>query len=189
MCIKLDCFRVGTVVMSSLMLASCIQSPNIRVSSARFLQTTTVVSDDTGNHLSVVGYLLFIIVSDTDLAAYQGGHDANVWSKAETCGSHVKMEGWPYPYALNPASYQLLVAYKGRNGSLYNLATQPEDVCITVGIGSMNPLRNAHSNVSRYSLSEPMRKELRGYELAGGAVEFHLSPACEAHMCIPGTRQ
>jgi hypothetical protein len=35
--------------------------------SARFLKTTTAVSDDTGNRLFVVGYLQLMIVSDTGM--------------------------------------------------------------------------------------------------------------------------
>jgi hypothetical protein len=185
MSINLGCFRVGAVVMSSLMLASCVQRPNIRVSSARFLQTTTVVSDDSGNQVFGVGYLLLTIVSDTDLAAYAATYGANFWYSAETSGSHVKMEGWPYLYALGPSSYQILLAYKSRKEPLYNLATQPEDVCIKVRIGSMNPLINPNSKVSSYSLGEPLRKELRAYELASGTVEFHLSAECEARSCRP----
>src|ERR1700730_14286985 len=170
-------------------LTSCLDSPDIRVSSARLLQAKTLVSDDAGNQVSAVGYLLLSAESDTDLAKSAAAHEAEIWYSAETCDSHVKMGGWPYIYPTTSGSYQLLIGYKSSKGAQYNLATHPEDVCITVGIGSMNPLSNARSKVLKYSLSESLREGLRSDELGGGAVEFQLSPDCKEHMCRPRYRK
>lgn len=120
-------------------LASCLANPEVRVSSAKLLTAKAVLSDDAGNRVSAVGYLVVGLTSDVDLVKFAGERDAELWFRAETCETHVKVSAWPYLLAGGENSYTGLIAYKDIKGGSYNLASRSEDLCMTVGIGSMNP--------------------------------------------------
>lgn len=172
---------------------SCVLSPSISVPSARLLEDGTEVSDNRGNSVTARGYLLFTISSDTDLVRTAAEHGAQIWYSAETCDSHIKLNGPPDLYERGEDdqhhSYSALSAYKDSKGGKYNLAHSSEDVCIRVGFGSMNPLSNAQSLMIRFSLSEGLRAALRKYDAEGGIVEFRLSPNCAARLCAPTYRK
>lgn len=168
-----------------LALTSCLAGPNVRVSTVSLLTAKTEVADDAGNAISAVGYLKTILTADVDLEGLAAEHGAELWYVAETCETHVKLSAWPYLLANGKNSYTALVAYKDVKNGSYNLASRPEDVCMTVGIGSMNPLANARSNVMRYALPNSLTDLLRTYESDGGGVDLKLSPSCQARMCRP----
>jgi hypothetical protein len=166
-------------------LSSCVASPEVRVSSVGLLTARTDVSDSAGNRVTAVGYLLVELTSDVDLGRFANEHGAEVWFAAETCQTHIRLSGWPYLYPGAGRSYSALVAYKDLKGAMYNLASSPEDVCVTVGIGSMNPLVNARSRVIRYSLTDRLREALRAHEQEGGLVDLVLAAECQPNMCKP----
>lgn len=166
-------------------LTSCLAGPDVRVSTVSFLTAVGEVADDAGNAVSAVGYLKTVLTTDVDLESLAAEHAAELWFAAETCETHVKLSAWPYLLANGNKSYTALVAYKDAKSGSYNLASRPEDICMTVGVGSMNPLANARSKVMRYALPNSLTHELRSYESDGGVVDLRLSPACQARMCRP----
>lgn len=171
-----------------LCLASCLASPEVRVSSVSLLTTRTAVSDDANNSVAAVGYLKVQLTADVDLAKRASDDDADLWYAAETCETHVKLSVWPYPLASGGNSYTVLIAYKDTKGGTYNLASGSEDICMTIGVGSMNPVTNARSKVVRHTLPNELKDELRAYDSSRGAVELQLSPECQSHMCRPTYR-
>jgi hypothetical protein len=166
-------------------LASCLANPGVSVLSAQLLQVKSDVSDDRGNHVTAVGYLLLTLASDIDWVSVAAQREAELWYTAETCDSRVKINGWPYLYASGGGTYSMLVAYKDVKGSLYDLASRPEDICITVGLGSMNPLSSLRSSELRYPLGDGLREALQRYASRGGQVEFQMSVDCQQRMCRP----
>jgi hypothetical protein len=173
------------VVVLLVSLTSCLANPGVSVLSAQLLQVKSDVPDDRGNRVTAVGYLLLTLASDIDWAGVAAQHEAELWYTAETCDSHVKINGWPYLYASGGGTYSMLIAYKDVKGSLYDLASRPEDICITAGVGSMNPLSSLRSRMVRYALSDGLREALQGYASRGGQVEFQMSVDCQQRMCRP----
>ena len=168
-----------------LTLTSCLAGPDVRVSTVSLLTAKAEVADDAGNAVSAVGYLKTMLTADVDLESLAAEQAAELWYVAETCETQVKLGAWPYLLANGKNSYIALVAYKDAKSGSYNLALRPEDICMTVGISSMNPLANARSKVVRYALPHSLTDELRSYESDGGVVDFRLSPSCQARMCRP----
>lgn len=181
----MNVLRLLLLPLLSLTLTSCLTSAEVSVSAVSLLATKTLVSDGAGNEVAAVGYLKAALVADLDLEGLAAEHGAELWYSAETCETHVKLSVWPYLLANGANLYTALVAYKDVKGGSYNLASRPEDICMTVGIGSMNPFVNARSKVMRYALPSNLTDELRTYELGGGVVDFKLSPDCQSRMCRP----
>jgi hypothetical protein len=177
------------IALPAMLLAACISSPLVRISDPRLLLTKTAVSDGRGNELFVQGYLLLPLESDSDLTKLAAENHAELSYMAETCDSHTKLDRWPYPYlspeGKNNRSYVLLVAYRDKDRIRYDLAGRPESICVRVKLGSMNPWAHAESSEVRVSLPPSLQQSLRDYDRRSGAVELHLSPGCQAHMCIP----
>lgn len=181
---------LGALLLPALLstLTACLSGPEIRVSTVSLLTTKTAVSDDAGNAVSAIGYLKLTLVADVDLASLASDRDAELWYAVETCETHTTVNAWPYLLASGGNSYTALIAYKDAKGGSYNLASRPEDVCMTIGAGSMNPTVNTRSKVQRFVLSSSLKEELRAYDSDRGTVEFQLSPQRQSHMCRPTYR-
>jgi hypothetical protein len=169
------------LLLTLLGLASCFSQPKINVNSVNFLQKRTLVPDGGKKQLSAVGYLIITIISDTDLNKLAKKYGSLTFNSIETCDSQISMDAWPYPISVNTQSYALLVSYKNNTAFSqkmkdktfkYNLATKPEDLCITVGVGGMHPLGNTESKVLRYSLSPSQLVELQNYDQEVGMVDI-----------------
>jgi hypothetical protein len=84
--------------------------------------------------------------------------------------------GWPEIFPETPEqqsaySYTFLVNYKWDDSqSSYNLATSPEDVCITIGAGSMLPLYYVESESARAPIDGELLERLKAYDARGGVV-------------------
>lgn len=181
----MNVLRLLLLPVLSLTLTSCIASADVSLSAVSFLATKALVSDDAGNEVAAVGYLKAALVADLNLEGLAAEHGAELWYSAETCETHVQLSVWPYLLVNGTNLYTALVAYKDVKGGSYNLASRPEDICMTVGIGSMNPFVNARSKVIRYVLPSSLTEELRAYESGGGVVDFKLSPDCQSRLCRP----
>jgi len=183
--------KLGVALLMSMLavLSGCISDPVIRIKSVQLLEAKTAVTDDSGNQLYARGYLLFNIESDKDLTKLVAENEAELSYNVETCESRINVDRWPYPYASREQGgnrvYKLLIAYRDKARIRYDLANKPEDLCIRVRLGSMNPFVRAESNELRFSLTQAVRQSLQDYARKGGVLELQLSPSCEAHMCIP----
>jgi hypothetical protein len=150
------------------------------VSSVKFLTTKTEVLDG-----SRVGYLMVTVTLATavdleELADESGGV---FWILADTCETHIPLMVSGYPYPAGKGSYTVPIAYKDiRNGSYgsYNLADRPEDICMRVGIGSMNPFDNPRRKI-RYTLPDNLKNALHVYDAESGLVDFTLTSYCWLH--------
>jgi hypothetical protein len=162
----------------------------VRVASARLLDSPTVVSDGMGNSISAQGYLELELESRRDLIGLAKNRDASLWSSATACRSKLKLMGWPYLYPGSSKSgvytYLVLIGYKDVKHHAYNLAEDdPVELCVTVGLGTMNLLRASRFSVPPYRLDRGLLDSLVAYDKQNGEVKLKLSPECESHMCIP----
>lgn len=166
-------------------LTSCKSRPEISVRSADLMIAETQVSDGVGNSVFAVGHLKIALGSDVDLVGLAVERSGGLWFSARTCESHVNLSVWPYLFPGDDRTYFALVAYKDAKDGAYNLAANPEEICITVGIGSMNPVDNARSKEVRYELPGDLKRNLVAYDDGGGTVDFRLSNTCERRGCRP----
>lgn len=166
-----------------------VEEQSIRVVSARFLDSLTRVSDETGNSISAQGYVELELQSHRDLIALAAHRNASLWSSATACKTRIKLASWPYLYSISSKpgvyTYVMLVSYKDDKQHAYNLAKDESELCITVGLGTMNLFRASRFSAPAYQLSQAILASLVTYDRQNGTVKLKLSPECEAHMCIP----
>ena len=174
------------LLLSIIAMASCQTMPQLNVSPARLLQTQTTVRDGQGNEVSAVGYLLLPFESNSDLVALAAARGGFLRQSAETCDSRIMLDGWPYIFDSEQNKYNVLIAFRATTGVAYNLAANPEDLCVRVGVGgTMSPLDIKRSSTITYPLDGTLREELRTYAAQGGAVELQLSSDCRQRLCRP----
>lgn len=169
--------------------SGAVEEQSIHVISARFLDTPTRVSDEAGNSISAQGYVQLELRSQRDLIALAADRNASLWSSVTACKTKIKLASWPYLYPLsaNPGAYTyvMLVSYKDDKQHAYNLAKDETELCITVGLGTMNLFRASRFSAPAYQLNQAILDSLVTYDRQNGNVKLKLSPECEAHMCIP----
>jgi hypothetical protein len=179
------------VLMLSISLANVGECDEklIRIASARFLDSPTLVGDGMGNSILVQGYLELEIQSQRDLIKLATDRHASLWSSVTDCKSKVKLANFPYlyPRSSNTGAYTYItvVRYKDSSQHGYNLAKDRSELCITVGLGTMNLLLASRFSAPPYSLDQGIVDSLVTYSQQNGQVQLKLSPDCEAHMCIP----
>jgi hypothetical protein len=166
--------NVVLALAASSALTGCISIPDLRVSSVELLTTRTAVSDDAKESFDALGYLKVDFVADADLfvRAREFGSEPRFF--VGTCDKRVLFGGWTKLFVDGVNSYTALVEYKDLEGSSYNLASQPEDICMYVRfIGTMNPrIYMARSNVIRFPLSDELKEELRKYDSGNGTIDI-----------------
>jgi hypothetical protein len=161
----------------------------IRVVSARFLDSPTLVGDGMGNSILVQGYLELELLSHRDLVKLGTDRDASLWSSVTNCKSKGELANLPYPYPRSSTTgaytYIVLVRYKDSGEHGYNLAKDGSELCVTVGLGTMNLLLASRFSAPPYWLDRGIVDSLVTYDQQNGQVQVKLSPECAAHLCIP----
>jgi hypothetical protein len=162
---------------------------SIRVVSARFLDSPTLVGDGMGNSILVHGYLELELQSRRDLVKLATDRHASLWSSVTDCKSKVELANLPYPYPRSSNAgaytYVTLVPYKNSRHHGYNLAKDRSELCVTVGLGTMNLLLASRFSAPPYWLDRGIVDSLVTYDQQNGQVELKLSPECADHLCIP----
>lgn len=167
--------KTKLLLLAVMPLMACLPQPELRITSVRLLQTEEMVAGGVTNseeNVNAVGLMLYTLESNVDLEKAANEYGSTISYSAKTCDSNIKIDGTPYVFASAHKTYYMLMDYKSVRGSLYNLANNPEEICITVHIAGMHPLGSASSKVIRYSLDEELIEDLKKYEQRGGQIRF-----------------
>ena len=108
------------------------------------------------------------VISPVDLVDYAKKNRYNLWYSVIGCNSGVELTKWPYIYKVQDDNKQhylfdFIFDYKwiDYSGRHYNLASNPEELCIVVGGASMNPFTGAKSKLTRLVLTDDFILEFR----------------------------
>ncbi|WP_157288548.1 hypothetical protein [Uliginosibacterium gangwonense] len=149
------------------------------------LATKKEISDHYGNAVYIKGYLLFTIESGKDLAALARENDSMVVAQAEGCRSHIKMDVRSWVYANDPSHNLVIVSYKHTGINPYNIAIQPEDICLEIGLGeNMNLFKNSKVRL-RYVITDELLQSIRVFDREDGVAVYQLDDKCQFSLCMP----
>lgn len=173
--------RLTFVALATPLFASCSilpirTGPEIQILSAQLLTTETQLVDVSCQKITTKGHLLITLKSEVDLVKLNASVSGNLWAHASECKNHQELKGWSRLIPNGTNEYQLLVDYKETRDRQYNLTTHPENICVTVGIGSMAPFVTRHSKSKPYALPSDLMESMRNYEANDGVVEFKTDP-------------
>lgn len=167
------------------LLTSCVSIPPLKIKSVELLTTKTKISDYYGNVSYIKGYLLFTIESDKDLAALARENESAVVVRAEGCRTRIEMGGSSRVYANDPSHNLAVVAYKGTSINPYNLANQPEDICLEIGLGeNMNLFKNSTVRL-RYNITDELLRAIRDFDREDGVMIYQSDDKCKFSLCRP----
>ena len=138
--------------------------------------------------LTVTGYLIATVESDTDFFRLARDENAYPQVRAALCDSGKPVGAWrdPLPIERHPAEsrfvYAVLVPVRGHD---VELARSDEDLCLRFLASGAGPLAWVESRPVVVSLAPGLRAQLRDYDRREGVVDLVLDPACAPQLCQP----
>ena len=160
-------------------LSSCKHIDGIQIFSAQLLEERTILPDKDHPFITATGDILLTFKADTNLIESAFRNEGKILIFGKTCKSGAKLSIFPHVFPINSDTYVALLSYKSLPGNSmekiqYNLATHPEDLCITIRIGgeNMDLFKNFGSDIVRYRLDDVLKKTLQKYEQREGTLEF-----------------
>lgn len=174
----------GSVML--LFLGACSSAWQVSLVRADLL-TAARTLETPGGTITTKGALEVQLSVDADILVSARKLDAHPWVEAKTCdtGNPVTLRPVFYPLPSSRAEdhiYAVIVQYKGKG---YDLSKKSEDICLAVGLGSMNPVNNKRSNEMRVKLDNALEAEIKGYEAANGEIWTRNDPSCAEWSCYP----
>ena len=169
-------------------LSACVRTIEI-VSGDLSFSSDEISLQAPGSKVSAQGYIIGQLEADFDMIAYALKNDLNAWVKPYNCKTGQNFSGSDIYKLTNSnndrTAYRFLI--HPRSHSLFNRRTRtlPEEVCVRIGAGSMNPFGNVRSEEYRIPIDQATRSEVISYLAEEKPVEFRLDPACADHNCRP----
>jgi hypothetical protein len=160
---------------------------HVRLQDVRFVDHHEKVSGGDAA-LTVTGYLVTTVESDTDFFRLAREENAYPQVKAALCDSGTPVGAWrdPLPIERHPVDkrfvYAVLVPVRGRDA---NLAQSSEDLCVRFLASGASPLTWVGSRPVVVPLAPALRAQLRDYDRREGVVDLVLDPSCAPQLCQP----
>lgn len=170
-----------------LVLTGCVSRPSIQAGRVSALTTPATFIDERGRTLSANGFIRLDFSADVDLFKLAASESLSIHLDVRTCHDDVELSYWPRPLPAGEARYVALIDVKVDQKDPYNLIQYPQDICVGVKFGSMNPLQNVRSLPVRVSVPDDVLKSLEAFERDGRKSEIFYH--CPAPQCRTGSAQ
>ncbi len=154
------------------MIASCSKTNiHIQVSSMKLLESPSKYESVLSNEdVDIVGMLRFTIYSNIELAQFTKDNDLNVWVRPFWCENHKPMSNLSsvFTSSKNAKEYFVFLNYESEGEHSYGVDNFTDDICFSIGMGNMNPLKNIRSNTARYKATPAQIEQINVYKRSGG---------------------